>query len=256
MTKKPYLQPRKMSEPKVIVLSLKRARDRQTQIEELLRKANIPFEFFWGTEGNASDNPVMQFYDERLRVRTKGEPLSPGQLGCFGSHYRIWQKCVNDQQPLIVLEDDAKFDSGLLNEFIANAHYFPDEAGCIRLFTNNTRNHKEFQIGQVGSFQLLRYTKGPMSTMGYYLTPKGASMFLKSANPVFLSVDIYMDRYWVNNVLCCGVSPSIVSHDYGFESMIGYDKKGKVRGMGERIRRETFTLTERLRRFTFNLRQY
>lgn len=64
--------------------------------------------------------------------------------------------------------------------------------------------------------------------MGYYLTPGAAEKFIESLRPVFLSVDIYMDRYWSNKVLCCGVEPGFVYHDHQFESMIGYTEKRSV----------------------------
>lgn len=62
-----------------------------------------------------------------------------------------------------------------------------------------------------------------------------------------------MDRYWVNNVVCLGVQPAFISHDYGFESIIGYEKKTERRPMLMRLNRELFTLSERVRRFFYNL---
>lgn len=32
--------------------------------------------------------------------------LVPGVMGCFYSHYRLWQKCVELNQPIIIWEDD------------------------------------------------------------------------------------------------------------------------------------------------------
>ena len=38
----------------------------------------------------------------------EGYQLSPAELGCFLSHYRLWQVCCELNQPVIVLEHDAK----------------------------------------------------------------------------------------------------------------------------------------------------
>jgi len=38
-------------------------------------------------------------------IRTRG----PGALGCFYSHYRLWQKCVELNEPIWIFEDDVKF---------------------------------------------------------------------------------------------------------------------------------------------------
>ena len=43
-----------------------------------------------------------------------GTPLTKGEVGCFLSHWHIWNKCIEKNEPIIVLEDDAiltdKFD--------------------------------------------------------------------------------------------------------------------------------------------------
>ena len=41
-------------------------------------------------------------------------PLTKGEVGCFLSHWHLWNKCIEKNEPIIVLEDDAiltdKFD--------------------------------------------------------------------------------------------------------------------------------------------------
>lgn len=244
----------KAPDVKILVLTLLQAKDRQVRIKTSLNRAGIPFEFFYGVDGRTDENPVEEIYDRNRRLRLKGAPLSPGQLGCYASHFKIWKRCVEMQQPVIVLEDDVTFDESLFSAFLDDIPSLPHEAGCIRLFENKTRNHKAYQHFKFGDFRLLRYTKGPMSTMGYYLTPQAAQKFIRSAAPLFLSVDIYMDRYWANDVLCCGVEPGFVFHDYEFESMIGYEKDVSRRPLTVTILREIFTLTERVRRYLYNRR--
>ncbi len=241
------------TEVKVVVLTLPNASDRQARIKKLLDDAGIEFEFSWGVDGRKEHDPCMDMYDEPKRLRTKGSPMSPGQLGCYAGHYNIWRSCAEENRKYIVLEDDVVFDQAGLASFLKAVPKLPARFECLRLFKNKTRNHKEYEIAETGGFKVLRYTKGPMSSMGYFLTPGAARKFLDSADPIFLPVDIYMDRYWVNNVVCLGVSPAFISHDYHFDSMIGYEPKSGRRPLFIRLSREFFTLTERLRRFLFNL---
>ena len=238
----------------VLVLTLPQSADRQARIGAALNNAGIDFEFFWGVDGRTDSDPVFELYDEPKRVRLKGQPMSPGQLGCFASHYNIWRRCIKESVNYVVLEDDVVFDAPLLKQFLQDAPNFPKDLECLRLFENKTRNHKVTNIGSAGRFDILRFTKGPMSTMGYYLTPAAAKKFLATSAPIFLSVDIHMDRYWLNDVVCLGVSPAIVTHDYGFESVIGYESKVAKRRLHVRLIRELFTLTERMRRFYYNRR--
>ncbi|CCF80089.1 putative lipopolysaccharide biosynthesis protein [Helicobacter bizzozeronii CCUG 35545] len=32
--------------------------------------------------------------------------MSMGELGCYASHYSLWQKCIQLHEPIAILEDD------------------------------------------------------------------------------------------------------------------------------------------------------
>ena len=34
-------------------------------------------------------------------------PLTKGEVGCFLSHWRLWEKCIELNEPILILEDDA-----------------------------------------------------------------------------------------------------------------------------------------------------
>ena len=34
-------------------------------------------------------------------------PITRGEVGCFLSHYALWKKCIADNEPYLILEDDA-----------------------------------------------------------------------------------------------------------------------------------------------------
>lgn len=236
----------------VLVVTLPQAKARQARISALLEQAGIPFEFYIGVNGRTDENPIDEIYDRKLRLRRKGSLLSAGQLGCYASHFNIWKQCLETQRPCIVLEDDVTVDAVLFKDFLNNVTEFPPEAGCIRLFESKNKAAKKRVYSRHHNFELLRYIEGPKSTMGYYLTPEAARKFLDCAAPVFLNVDIYMDRYWINDVLCSGIKPGFVFHDSQFDSIIGYEKRTQRRPLMVTVMREFFTLTERVRRYVYN----
>lgn len=238
----------------VIVVTLPQEKARQARISALLGQAGIPFEFYIGVDGRTDTNPIDEIYDRKLRLRRKGTPLSPGQLGCYASHFNIWRQCLETRQPCVVLEDDVTVNTALFKDFLSTVAELPPEAGCIRLFESKNKDAKRRVYSRHHNFELLRYIEGPKSTMGYYLTPEAARKFLDCAAPVFLNVDIYMDRYWVNDVLCSGLNPGFVFHDDQFDSIIGYEKRTRRRPLMVTIMRELFTLTERVRRYVYNRR--
>ena len=34
-------------------------------------------------------------------------PITKGEVGCFLSHYKLWQRCIESNEPYLILEDDA-----------------------------------------------------------------------------------------------------------------------------------------------------
>lgn len=41
-----------------------------------------------------------------------GKLSRPGVVGCFYSHYALWEKCVELEEPIMIFEDDVKFYRG------------------------------------------------------------------------------------------------------------------------------------------------
>jgi len=85
-------------------------------LKEKLEELGMTPELFEGTYGN---DAVVQMKDEGRTLHPIGvkgyiDPLSPdaekmkspGVRGCFYSHYRLWQKCVELNEPIIIFEDD------------------------------------------------------------------------------------------------------------------------------------------------------
>ena len=80
---------------------------------EKFKEFNMPAELFEGTIG---PNAVKKFEQQgrtQYLKSLKGNPIkpggkegSPGVQGCFDSHYRLWQKCVDLKEPIIIWEDD------------------------------------------------------------------------------------------------------------------------------------------------------
>ena len=59
--------------------------------------------------------------------------MTMGEVGCFLSHYRIWEKMIaNNQKEVLIIEDDIRFET-----------YFTDRAVSI---LEQARNSGEFDL--------------------------------------------------------------------------------------------------------------
>ena len=241
---------------KLYVLTLASAIERQENISSQLESAGIEFEFFFGVDGRNKPHQLFEKYDESKRMKTKGEAMLPGQLGCFASHYILWEKCIDDGVPCIILEDDARIDTKKLISFISVARFLNDHFECVRLFRNKSRVRKAFPVDKIGEFLICKFFKGHMSTTGYYLTPSGAKKFLASAQKWHLPVDIYMDQFWVNRVECYGIEPPCITNDESMESFIQYIPKTRKmrRSLIVKLNRESYLLKNNIYRWLWNMK--
>lgn len=57
---------------------------------------------------NFSENHFGKVYQRQGLGNDVGKMSSPGVQGCFYSHYSLWQKCVDLDEPIMIFEDDVK----------------------------------------------------------------------------------------------------------------------------------------------------
>ena len=94
----------------VFVISLVRDTERR---EAMTRELDgIDFQFFDAVDGRELD---PSNYRHRLQADwwrvMRGRQMSPGMIGCFLSHYALWERLVETGTPYaIVLEDDVRLD--------------------------------------------------------------------------------------------------------------------------------------------------
>jgi glycosyl transferase family 25 len=87
-----------------------------TQMIAPLESYGFKVELFEGTYGNDAVSIAAEEGRTLHPVDHKNEPTKvnrkvsgPGALGCFYSHYRLWQKCLELNETIFIFEDDVKF---------------------------------------------------------------------------------------------------------------------------------------------------
>ncbi|RPF67460.1 glycosyltransferase family 25 protein, partial [Helicobacter pylori] len=124
-----------------------------------------------------------------------GKRMGFGELGCYASHYSLWQKCIELNEAICILEDDI-----VLKERFKESLEFCDkhinELGYIRLM-HLEENVAKQKTPVKGVSQILNFKDG-IGTQGYVLAPKAAQKLLKySAKEWVMPIDCVMDRhYW------------------------------------------------------------
>lgn len=177
-------------------------------------------------------------------------PLTRGEVGCFASHYVLWQECIASGRPLLIMEDDFLVD--------------PDARGVIDRLPELLRRFRYVRLSGIlprasrrvaelpGGRSVELFSKGPQGTVAYALTPHAAGLLLAHAATWREPVDNYVDAFWIHGVLPFGIVPYPVRFpDAG--SLIErsrFDRGGRL----ERLSRQIVRTTQTMRRLAFKAR--
>jgi glycosyl transferase family 25 len=198
---------------RILIINLDRSTERWAAISQQFEAWNYPgvsVERFPAIDGNDDGQiaPYLSLVSQRRAKLVKARSLTPTQIGCYASHYKAWQQCLESREELIIVEDDASIDICQLERFVAMSADLPSWLNCVRLSSNHTKKAKARPVFENEYFSVLRFSKAHMTTVGYYLTPEGARKLLLKSCPWFLPVDLYMGEGWLHRVPCFGVEPT------------------------------------------------
>ena len=188
------------------VINLAGSDERWETTSARLKELQVPFERFAAVDGRENPHPLFARYDDKLRQRYRGRALSGGELGCFSSHFLLWQKCVELDQPIIIMEDDLLISDSFC-EAIAIAEKQIDNLRLLRLYGLFFKRRPYKKIGQFEGFDLMEHIKGPSGAQCYVLSPLAAKTFIQHSKVWYMAVDDFMDRYWSHGINCYSLMP-------------------------------------------------
>ena len=188
---------------KVLVINLKEREDRL----KLFRSCNpnIDFEVASAVDGKqVSYKKLLElgfdvnhdWVDPLLET-----PLTRGEVGCFLSHWRIWEKCIARNEKVLVLEDDARlteqFDYEEINQLSETYDFL-------------YLGWKEMEESIPLSDKLVKPVY-PYWTLGYVITPNAARILVnEAAKKNIIPVDEYLPKK-MPDLRVAGYSENVVN---------------------------------------------
>jgi glycosyl transferase family 25 len=236
------------------VINLATSNERRDRISARLNALKIPFEIFPAVDGRTQPHPLFARYNDKKRQRYRRKRLAGGELGCFASHYLLWQKCVELNQPIVVMEDDVNV-SGQMTEAVTEAEKLIGSLRYIRLAGTSLHRRPYKVIDKAGNFELIDHIRGPSGTLCYVISPSAAKDLIAHADEWFLAVDDYMDRYWAHGVDCFSLMPFVVTVAESGGSDIVRANKEKA-GLTVKLVQELCGRAERLRRLLYRMNRH
>lgn len=235
---------------KVFVISLPGATIRRSNSASQLREANIEFDFFDAHTGEqALANGYAGRIDESRWLLNTGRGTTAAEIGCYSSHRALWSRCVEMDEPLMIMEDD--FDlSDRFAEAVREAELAIDNFGFIRLQTE--RRACKRMVQPCGDMTLVRYTKAPHSLMCYALAPRLARTLVARTATMKAPVDVVIKKYWEFDHALYGLMPYTVDESHLSPDSCIPNRNKTEKDMVTRLRRVTTKTSWHLRRAWFN----
>jgi glycosyl transferase family 25 len=163
-------------------------------LKKQLEDFNMPVELFEGTYGN---DAVQMMEDEERTLHQLGikgpidisdlkinKMKTPGVKGCFYSHYRLWQKCVDLNEPIIIFEDD----------IVLSRPYLPIDWDDVLILAlghqQKSPRYMHLLTSPNGEPRVEEYKQSSMpGCCGYAIKPHAAKKLLDIYNKTFLPAD-------------------------------------------------------------------
>jgi GR25 family glycosyltransferase involved in LPS biosynthesis len=154
----------------------------------------MPVELFEGTYGS---DAVKMMRDENRILHPTGikglinpddpkidKMTSPGVKGCFYSHYRLWQKCVELNEPMIIWEDDI-----VLTREFAKVDW--EDVLIVALgHPSKSKKYIDYLNSPAGIPQVSEYKQSSMpGCCGYAIKPHAAKQLLNTYFQTYLPAD-------------------------------------------------------------------
>jgi glycosyl transferase family 25 len=237
----------------LLVINLERSVERRRFMQQQLDALGLSAQFLRASDGRHEDLGAVSRYDSARALSIMGHPLNAAEIGCFASHYRAWQHCVDTARAWVILEDDVRLRPGFVDS-LALAAELIGQYPMLRLsamFDRRVRVVAELDRG----YRLIRYLKGPYGMQAYALSPTGAQRLLDHAEVWIKAVDAYVDSFWEHGLPSLAIAPfqAISDAQVSIGSTIGDERHRVPRPWHRALRRNATHLGCRIRRGWFNL---
>lgn len=161
-----------------------------TALKMFKKERRKPAVFGIKTEVDIDTNELIR---QESTDKAARKTMRPGVLGCFYSHYRLWEKCVELDEPIFIFEDDVIFER----------EYYPVEwedilMVCTGKMAHKHRHYSKFLYEPEGEPCALEIRNTSMpGAVGYGITPQGAKKLIEAYKIEMLPADTAMNVFVV-----------------------------------------------------------
>ncbi len=229
------------------IIHLKRAEQRRSQVDRIIAGCPVKAQVIDAVDGRTmSELEQSRFYRfEKLFEPRYPFRIGPGEIGCFLSHRKAWQKIVDDGLDAgLIIEDDVEIDTPVFGRVFDLASRHVGKLGYVQ-FQVRTVTGTATTVATGNDCRLVAPVIVPLRTSAQLVSRSAASRLLEKTGTFDRPVDGMLQLKWETGLdVVCAV-PSGVS-DRTAESGGSTISNRRRQGVASNIRREILRWRYRL----------
>lgn len=191
---------------RIKVISLSTSTDRRNSIRNQFQQLQTPFEFFDAVTPKDALKHVHHYNDNEFFLNS-GRSATEAEIACYASHLALWRQCAKQNQPYLILEDDALLDESFPTGLLVAASQIR-KLGFIRVSLPDVST--ALAIDHLGPFKIQYCRRVPLLALGYAVSPQAAARLAAAAATVEEPVDKFMQRFWRHRQPVFAVTPPFI----------------------------------------------
>ncbi len=216
----------------VLVISLRRSVDRRAKVEQELKNISLPWSFLDAIDGSTLAGPPIEYQPLKVKL-LQGYPLTPNEIGCYLSHKEAWKRCVSQNIPTLVFEDDFVLSpefEGIINSLLNNESAW----SLVRLQGLYEVPYRE--LTPVGDAHLVKNLGDAVGATAYLFKPQVAQVLIDESRAIYEPVDHFLEHQSKHGLEFLAVRPYPVDISRVKSTIDDRSERAPVKGFRKRVR--------------------
>ena len=175
---------------KIFLINLDRSVDRLDAMKTRLDQLDLTFERVSAVDGSKLTEVELSV----VKSPSKEFPnwMTLGEIGCFLSHRKCWQKLVDSEESwAVILEDDCIFSSEAA-QYLVNSDWIPSECKLVQLIFTTGKTYQLRSIDLNENELCLIKNSIPVGAYAYVISREAAQLALGMSKEITEPVDNFL----------------------------------------------------------------